>query len=82
MGAMVHSLLWVMQDSYHQPYEPATPDPAWGYTSVFRFRALGLGVYGLGFRVCLGFRGGGFRGSVIRGRPQAFLHGYSQSPKP
>ena len=37
MGIMVYSLLWVMQDLYHQPYQHPRRDQSWGsdtYTSI------------------------------------------------
>ena len=51
MGIMVHSVLWVMQDLYHQPYhlDPAEPN-FWGpRVEGFRVEILGyLGFRGIG----------------------------------
>ena len=71
MGIMVHSLSWVMQELYHQPYVPARlsgyaliQPPAYSHmrlvTSVGRFWVGGWGgLGGLGFRgvLVLGFVG-------------------------
>ena len=40
MGVMAHSLIWVMQDSYHQPYERQEP-PVSSRGSVELFEGLG-----------------------------------------
>ena len=64
MGIMVSSLLWVVQDLYHQPYCYVFRLLYWGVeVSWFRvsacqpfpnqkciFKGLGFRVYGLGFR--------------------------------
>ena len=47
MGIMVSSLLWVMQDVYHQPYvlhlEPLCPEPDALTSLLFEgFRVLGV----------------------------------------
>ena len=44
MGIRVYSLLWVMQDLYHQPYEPSFDGVVLGLLGF-----LGLGY--IGFRV-------------------------------
>ena len=65
MGIMVYSLLWVMQDLYHQPYHLFfDPRPICGpgvlhrrrkqptlKVSEYLCRFIGLGFRGLGFRV-------------------------------
>ena len=38
MGIRVYSLLWVMQDLYHQPYEPCFDGVVLGLLRVFRVR--------------------------------------------
>ena len=43
MGIVVYSVLWVMQDLYHQPYYPKVWMKAGGVS--------GLGIQGLGFRM-------------------------------
>ena len=49
MGIMAYSLLWVMQDLYHQPYGSALRfGRAWSKHLRFRFPAQGLGFKGLG----------------------------------
>ena len=60
MGIMVYSLLWVMQDLYHQPYDYKSfiaPSLVLrlGWLRGFRFR-------GRGFRVS-GFRTSGYEGN-------------------
>ena len=44
MGIMVYSLLWVMQDVYHQPYT------VWSLELGFGVSGLGVGLVGSGFR--------------------------------
>ena len=54
MGTMVYSLLWVMQDLYHQPhwYNLQAVLQTLGVRSLgFRLQELGFRVRGLGFRV-------------------------------
>ena len=61
---MVYSLLWVMQDFYHQPYDPLGPESrqvgsgclrALGALGVRGYSALG-GLRGLGVWGCRGLR--------------------------
>ena len=57
MGIMVYSLLWVMQDLHHQPYEQKPllrkklPRRECLLLESVGFRVSGFRVQGLGFRV-------------------------------
>ena len=49
MGIMVYSLLWVMQDFYHQPYAPSHPIHPVRQAIEAPLKGTWLRVSGLGF---------------------------------
>ena len=71
MGAMIYSLLWGMQDLYHQPYEPqkgTTMEPLGrAYVKAQAVTVQGSSLLGTS-RVCggLGVRVLGFRGLGVK----------------